>query len=425
MTSALMFLSFNTRRNQVALFLLLIPAFFAPGLLSAQEQDEVRGAPAEPADTPEIRAQMAIAENLLGKTPDRGAVLYFLAVSYAQLHETRGAMSNLSECVALQEGFDPDGDPAFAALKPSGDFTRLVQKAHKDFPAVARSRLAYTIQEKDLIPEGLAYDSLGDLFYLSSLYRRKIVKIPYEGKPADFFPPDRDDLLPVLGIRLDPTDGSIWANSFLDTGRTELLHFDRAGKLLGRFSIGGQEKHGFNDLVVLRSGVIYLTDTLTHKFYRFDTKTQKFADQKASRPLLQPNGIALSDDEQTLYVADQLGIIHVDLTTHSSTEVDPGPHNTVSGADGLYWHKNTLIAIQNGIGSPRIAQFTLSKDGLRVTKTTILENRSTFTVLPTTGALRDEDFYFIVNSQLDNLNGTHILDPLKLEPIRIGVLHLP
>ena len=203
-------------------------------------------------------------------------------------------MSNLSECVALQEGFDPDGDPAFAAFRSSGDFTKLVQKAHKDFPAIARSRLAYTIQEKDLIPEGLAYDSLGDLFYLGSLYRRKIVKIPYDGKPADFVPPDRDHLLPVLGIRLDPADGSVWANSFLDTGRTELLHFDRAGKLLGRFSIDGEEKHGFNDLVVLHSGVIYLTDTLAHKLYRFDSKTRKFADQKVSRPLLSPTASPLA-----------------------------------------------------------------------------------------------------------------------------------
>ena len=174
MTSAFMFHYFNTRRNRVALFLLLIPAFLAARLLFAQDQEEMRGAPAEPTDAPEIHAQMAIAENLLGKTPDRGAVLYFLAVSHAQLHETRGAMSNLSECVALQEGFDPDGDPAFAAFRSSGDFTKLVQKAHKDFPAIARSRLAYTIQEKDLIPEGLAYDSLGDLFYLGSLYRRNV-----------------------------------------------------------------------------------------------------------------------------------------------------------------------------------------------------------------------------------------------------------
>jgi len=413
-----------TRGLSLAGFL-FVAILFASCRVSAQEQEEVRGAAVEPADAPEIRAQMAIAENLLGKTPDRGAILYFLAESHAQLLEQRAAMSRLSECIALKEGFDPDGDPAFAAFKNADDFIKLVQQVHKDFPAIARSRLAYTIQEKDLIPEGLAYDPLGDLFFISSLYRRKIVQIPRDGLPTDFVPPGRDNLLPILGIRLDPVDGSVWANSFLDTGKTELLHFDRAGKLLGRFSIPGKEKHGFNDLVVLRAGVVYVTDTLAHKLYRFDAKTQKFEEQLVSRPLLQPNGIAITDDEQTLYVADQLGILHVDLAAHNSAELDPGRHNTVSGADGLYWHKNTLIAIQNGIGAPRIAQFKLSTDGLHVLKTTVLEYRSTFTLLPTTGALRGDDFFFIVNSQLDNLNGTRILDPLKLQPIRIGVLRLP
>jgi hypothetical protein len=424
MKSAFMHRPSCTRGLSLAGFL-FVAILFASCRVSAQEQEEVRGAAVEPADAPEIRAQMAIAENLLGKTPDRGAILYFLAESHAQLLEQRAAMSRLSECIALKEGFDPDGDPAFAAFKNADDFIKLVQQVHKDFPAIARSRLAYTIQEKDLIPEGLAYDPLGDLFFISSLYRRKIVQIPRDGLPTDFVPPGRDNLLPILGIRLDPVDGSVWANSFLDTGKTELLHFDRAGKLLGRFSIPGKEKHGFNDLVVLRAGVVYVTDTLAHKLYRFDAKTQKFEEQLVSRPLLQPNGIAITDDEQTLYVADQLGILHVDLAAHNSAELDPGRHNTVSGADGLYWHKNTLIAIQNGIGAPRIAQFNLSTDGLHVLKTTVLEYRSTFTLLPTTGALRGDDFFFIVNSQLDNLNGTRILDPLKLQPIRIGVLRLP
>ncbi len=41
-----------------------------------------------PEEMPEIRAQMAIAENLLDKTPDRGAVLYFLAIAGA----TRAAL---------------------------------------------------------------------------------------------------------------------------------------------------------------------------------------------------------------------------------------------------------------------------------------------------------------------------------------------
>jgi len=125
-------------------------------------------------------------------------------------------------------------------------------------------------------------------------------------------------------------------------------------------------------------------------------------------------------------VADAVGIIKVDVIRGASREVDTGPCcNTLSGADGLYWHKGSLIAVQNGIGSPRIAAFKLSKDGTSVTRTTVLENRTQFTVLPTTGAIRGNDFYFIANSQIDNLNGDKVMDVTKLAAVRIAVIRLP
>jgi hypothetical protein len=113
------------------------------------------------------------------------------------------------------------------------------------------------------------------------------------------------------------------------------------------------------------------------------------------------------------------------LNSGQSSEVDPGPKSTLAGADGLYWHNDRLIAVQNGIGTPRIAAFQLSDDGTHVTKTTILEYRTRYSVLPTTGALNGDDFYFIENSQLGNLNGDRILDVTKLEPVRIAKVRIP
>jgi len=126
-----------------------------------------------------------------------------------------------------------------------------------------------------------------------------------------------------------------------------------------------------------------------------------------------------------LYVADGVGVVKIDLADNSSRDVDPGPRNTMAGADGLYWRNGSLIAVQNGMGSPRVAAFKLSKDGNRVTQTTVLENRTQFTALPTTGAIRGNDFYFIANSQIDNLNGDKIMDVTKLAAVRIAVVRLP
>jgi hypothetical protein len=117
--------------------------------------------------------------------------------------------------------------------------------------------------------------------------------------------------------------------------------------------------------------------------------------------------------------------VRVDLTSGQTHDVNPGPRSTLAGIDGLYWHSGRLIAIQNGIGSPRVAAFHLSGDGLRVTQTTVLENRTNFCVLPTTGAIRGSDLFFIANSQIDNMNNDKVMDVTRLEAIRVGVLHLP
>ncbi|HKV63412.1 MAG TPA: hypothetical protein VJO16_15990 [Candidatus Acidoferrum sp.] len=381
---------------------------------------------AEPADAADVRDQIATVEKMLPQLTDRGAGLYFLSTSKQHLGETREALQLLKECLAQREGFDPAGSPNLRVLKGSKEFDDLVENVHRDFPAVAQARLAFVTEEKDLVPEGLAYDERQNLYYMSSINRRKIVKITAEGRVSDFVPAGRDNLLPVLGIRLDPLDGTVWANSWEeDTGRTELLHFDDSGKLLGRYAPQDSGKHGFNDLVLRKNGEVLLTDSVSNHVFRFDRGARTFTPLPVHRWLSGPNGIALAEDDHQLFVADDLGVVRVDLGNGNSSDVNPGPRNTLAGIDGLYWHKGSLIAVQNGIGSPRIVAFRLSKDGARATQTVVLENRSAFTTLPTTGAIRGNDFYFIANSQVDNLNGNKIMDVTKLAPVRIAVVRLP
>ncbi|MHB8503515.1 MAG: hypothetical protein ACYDHE_21545, partial [Candidatus Acidiferrales bacterium] len=166
----------------------------------SQDQEEIKGLPAEPADAQEIRDQIAAVQKLQHTLPDRGAPLYFLAVAKENLRETREALALLKECLAFQEGFDPSGDPAFLEFKESKDFTALIESVHRDFPLTVAARQAFRTKEKDLVPDGLAYDEQRNLFYLGSLNRRKIVEIGRDGKISDFVPEGRFDLLPVRGI---------------------------------------------------------------------------------------------------------------------------------------------------------------------------------------------------------------------------------
>jgi hypothetical protein len=401
------------------IFVLAAPA----AATHAQDSEQIRG---EPDDATVVRDQIAKIEKRLPQIPDRAAALYILAALKQHLGETREALQNLKDCVTLKEGFDPSGSPSLGALKGTKEFDDLVAAVHRDFPVVSHAKLALASEEKDLIPEGLAYDARQNLFFLSSMHQRKIVVIGADGKAADFVPAGFAHILPVLGIRPDPNDTTIWASSWDENGdRSELLHFDNTGKLLGRYSLNDSGKHGFNDLVVAKDGDIFLTDSVSNQVYHFSPQSKLFAPLELSRELSAPNGIALADDGHQLFIADDFGLVRIDTATNESSEVSPGPHATLAGIDGLYYRKGTLIAVQNGIGQPRVVAFRLNRDNTSVTQTTVLESRTGFTKLPTTGALRDNDFFFITNSGVDNLDGTRILDITRLEPTRIAVVHLP
>src|SRR3979411_1699375 len=119
-----------------------------------KEKEQIKGVLAEPADAAEVREQIAVVEKLKTVVPDRGAVLFFLSTAKQHLGETREALELLKECLKLREGFDPSGSPSFLGLKGTKEFDDLVAEWRRDFRAVARARLAFVTEERDLIPEG-------------------------------------------------------------------------------------------------------------------------------------------------------------------------------------------------------------------------------------------------------------------------------
>jgi len=83
------------------------------------------------------------------------------------------ALSLLKQCVALNEGFDPEGDPILQRLKHDREYTALVKQVHRQFPPVHSARLAFIVPENNLIPEGLAADPSRHIFYMGSLSRKR------------------------------------------------------------------------------------------------------------------------------------------------------------------------------------------------------------------------------------------------------------
>lgn len=355
---------------------------------------------------------------------DRGAGLFALARLYAQVGDTQKAIVLLKESLATDQGFDPSASEMLAPLRRNSEFAELSAQAHKRYLAVHKAKVAFTVPEKDLFPEGLAYDPAKHVFYMGSMYRRKIVVITEKGEVSDFVKPDLYHLQPIGGVHVDPADQSLWAASDPDDAHgSELYHFDAQGRLVERYSPPGEGHHDLNDLVLYGSSAIYVTDTDANLTYRFDRKTHVFTPLNLPRPQVFPNGIALSEDSTRLYIADWLGVIMMDLRDNSAREVDPGRHATLSNIDGLYWYKNSLVGIQS-VGTFRVMRWALSVDGWHVRAKKVLERGTPLVSFPTTGAIRGSRFYYIANTGIGNYNDGKIEDSSRLEPVHIAVVPL-
>ena len=331
----------------------------------------------------------------------------------------------MKQCIALDAGFDPTADTAFSPLHDNPEFQMLVERAQRQNPLVRRARVAFTVPQNDLFPEGLAIDISQRIFYMGSEYHNKIVRISESGRATDFVKEGIYDLMPVGGVHVDPADHSAWCAT--DPGkknRSQIVHFDPEGKLLERYAPSTPGPHGLNDLVQHGSREIYVTDTEGNHVFRFDRHSHSFSELNLKRPVFQPNGITVSEEGTALYVGDDVGVIRMDLRTNEAHDLKPLAHDTMAGVDGLYWYENSLVGVEYGTGAYRVMRWTLSADGREVKSNEILERGTEMVRNPTTGAILDENFYFMANTGIENLANGRIADPAKLEPFRIAVVPL-
>jgi len=196
----------------------LLVAVLGLGFSQAHNQSQITAmqqnsaAPIQPPpDAVVLHTEVQEIEDSLSKIPDRGAALFLLARRYAHLGELQKALALLKECIALDEGFDPADTPALQPLKSFPEFRELVEQVHRRYPPVHLARVAFTVPEKDLFPEGLAVDWPKGVFYMGSMHRKKIIRITAAGEISDFVKPGLYGLMPVGGVKVDPADHSVWA----------------------------------------------------------------------------------------------------------------------------------------------------------------------------------------------------------------------
>jgi sugar lactone lactonase YvrE len=355
--------------------------------------------------------------------------LYNLACAQALTGAGAKAIATLDRIATMGVVMDAGADGDFASLKGTPAFDAVLEKMAALGMPGGRSRLAFTLPEKDLITEGIAHDPRRGDFFVSSVHRRKVLRVSKDGHVSDFVKEGQDGLLSALALAVDPAHGALFVSSEAmpmmqglrpeDKGRSFVLEYGLAlGKLRTRLDppAGAGEVH-LSDLAVGPDGTLVVSDPASGRVYvrrPGDPALQVLVD---AGPLVSPQGLAWAPDGRRLFVADYvLGIARVDPAS-GSVSLLPGPANVaLGGIDGLVFARGSLVGIQNGFRPHKVVRLKLDAEQSRIVEATVLERSNPEFDEPTLGVIADDAFYYVASSQYSKVRGDGSLDLQHLKP---------
>ena len=375
--------------------------------------------------------------------PNNPTVMYELARAFALNGNKEAAITWLERYVDTGFFIKSDDIGDFDAIKDLKKFKAILRRNQEMKSPITNSKIAFKIPEKDLIPEGIAYDPVNEVFYIGSIYKCKIISVDKQNNVNNFTSEKQDGLLSVTGIKVDAKRRILWVNSS-EFYRMKGFENNKAGytcifkynidnrKLIKKYILDERPVfHHFNDLVINSQGDVFITDSLFGAIYKIDHQSDNLDIFIKPDRFTYPNGITLSQDERYLFVTHVEGTSVVDINT-KSYYILPHPKNIpLTGIEGLYLYKNTLVAIQDDNWHGRVIQLSLRKSSYKalnlknslkysVQKANLIEVGNHLFSHPTTGVIVGNFFYYIANSQQLKFNKDMTIYPIdKLDDILI------
>lgn len=292
------------------------------------------------------------------------------------------------------------------------------------------STVAFEVNEKDLFPEGITYDSQTKQFFLSSINKEKILAIDQAGNQSDFIQSRQDGMLRSLGLKVDAQRRRLWVVSNSDWGDSmisavHIYHIDTC-KLIKSFYTAKGKVPTFNDLALTESGDAFISDFGGNSIYQVPSDLSSVELFLKSDSLLEgANGMVLSSDNAMLYVASNTkGIVIVDLRNKSIYQIVCNLPIETKGIDGLMLYGNSLVGVFNGDGDMKkhhISRYLLSTDGSEIVSSSIIDQNNPLFNEPTSGVIVNDELYCLAATYLrqfvmdGNVDVTKLKNPIVLK----------
>jgi hypothetical protein len=400
-----------------------IPSFTRAQSEAITESRRVMGEAQRAYKEKNYEAYVKLLERAAVLRPTHPTILYNLAGAYALTGKNTEALRALASVAAMGMVYPVTEDADFASLRETEEFKAIIKRFAANREPVKQSARAFTFAGKGLVTESVAFEEASGDFFVSSVYERKILRLGREGLAREFV---ADGLWSVLGMKVDAKRKLLWATSTAqaqmrdlkpeEKGISGIFKFDLAtGKLVKKYLLpNSPQPHALGDLVIGAGGEVYATDSLTPALYRIDPQRDEIEVVHQGAPLVSPQGLDFTPDGKRLFIADySQGLFTYDLKAKSLAPIKTPADCTLLGIDGLYFHRGTLVAIQNGVNPQRLIRIHLDKQLGWVERWEVLEANHPDFDEPTLGVIVKDDFYYVANSQWNSVDGRGKLAPAE------------
>ena len=357
--------------------------------------------------------------------PNTYSILYNKAAGQALSGQSDAALRTLASAVWLNTSKQFLADSDFVSIWNTPgmkNVTSLIDSLNNPFSMTGS---AFTLEDNTFHPEGLAYDTKTRRFFIGSIRQRTVAVRDDKGNVNSNFFDKTDKLYCVMGMKADVNRRALWVatssmpemDDFADSlkGKAAVIRFNLdSGKLEKIYSIGGE--HVFGDLVLHSSGDVYISDSGEPAVYKIDRTEDQLKLWLTFPTAWNLQGLDLSSDGNTLFVADYIsGIYRVSIKTQKIEMIGFDTPTALRGIDGLYFYENSLITLQNGTNPLRVCRYYLNNDQTRITRMEFVEKATENLGEPTLGVVSGDTFYFIANSPWGAYDRKHQFDVSKAQ----------
>ncbi len=263
-------------------------------------------------------------------------------------------------------------------------------------------------------PAGLAYDGVSRRFIVGDRHARKLAVVDeFSHHVANLASAQTSGFGDIDALEIESRVGNLWVVSNDAAARREAdappqgaraggptLHKLQlvSGRLLASYVL--PERFGearFVDVAATPDGTVVVLDAAGRRLFRLAAKGRDF---ELGTTLPEPPPVSLAPAPGDLvYVANQDGVLIVDVASRAVTSLKAAAGIDVSGITRIRWYKGSLVAVQKtGSGTHRAIRVALARDGRSAVSLDVLDGLLP-TADPTAATISAGMLYYLASGE--------------------------